>query len=206
MQLSEEKCVNENGTQDSDGICTWSILEIFAMIFGYVVVGFTQPLSFIAYVLRAFRLRRIFDAQLTYFKEDRKPVELIEKFRENRLIMITALSVGVVTIIYLTTALLLVYVPEGEKSMLYLLPTIDTASFVNRIKYVSKEEAQANFDQGMNINLYYLIVFTFAEGVVFLAAMQRIKDFKEDFNLLDELRAYALSWLFFTNLIIFLVV
>lgn len=52
--------------------------------------------------------------------------------------------------------------------------------------------------------MYFLIAFTFAEGVVFLAAMHRIKDFKEDFNLLDELRAYALNWLFFTNLIIFL--
>lgn len=141
VQLSEEKCVNEDGSQDPDGICKWSILEVFAMIFGYVVVGFTEPFSFVAYVLRAFRQRRIFDAQLTYFKEDRKPVELIEKFRENRLIMIAALSVGCVTILYLTSALLLVYTPEGDKSMLYVLPTIDTASFVNRIKYVSQEEA-----------------------------------------------------------------
>ena len=62
IQLAEEKCVNTIGAEDADGICVWHILEVISFIFGYVCVGFTEPLAFVAYVLRAFRLRKIFDA------------------------------------------------------------------------------------------------------------------------------------------------
>lgn len=90
------------------------------------MIGFTEPLSIISYVLRAFRLRRIFDAQETYLKEDRKPVELIEKFKENRLIKIVAMSVGIITALYLISAILLAFLPNS--SMLNLLPSVDTSS------------------------------------------------------------------------------
>jgi len=84
---------------------------VFSLSFGYILIGFTEPLAIISYVLRAFRLRKIYDAQLTYFREERKPVELIEKFKEARLIMITAASVGVLTVLYLITAICLMFIP-----------------------------------------------------------------------------------------------
>ena len=91
-----------------------------------MLIGFTEPLAIISYVLRAFRLRRIYDAQLTYFREERKPVELIERFRETRLIIVTAFTVGVITIIYLITALCLMFIPADGVSKLWLLPSIDS--------------------------------------------------------------------------------
>ena len=36
--------------------------------------------------------------------------------------------------------------------------------------------------------------------------MYRVRDFNEDFNLLDELKRYAIFWLFFTNVILFLMI
>ena len=106
IQLSEEMCVNTQSSDDSF-VCDYHVLEVFSLSFGYILIGFTEPLAIISYVLRAFRLRRIYDAQLTYFREERKPVELIEKFREARLIMVTAVSVATLTVIYLIVALCL---------------------------------------------------------------------------------------------------
>ena len=58
----------------------------------------------------------------------------------------------------------------------------------------------------MTNSLYFLMFYTMAEGVVFLWAMHRVRDFNEDFNLLDEIKRYAIFWLVFTNLILFLMV
>ena len=58
----------------------------------------------------------------------------------------------------------------------------------------------------MTNSLYFLIFYTFTEGVVFLAAMYRVRNFNEDFNLLDELKRYAIFWLFFSNLILWLMI
>ena len=110
IQLSEEKCVNID--EESGGfVCDYHILEVFSLSFGYILIGFTEPLAIISYVLRAFRLRRIYDAQLKYFREERKPVELIEQFKEMRLIIVTAVSVGALTIVYLIVALCLMFAP-----------------------------------------------------------------------------------------------
>ena len=110
IQLSEEKCVNQkSGTEGF--VCDYHILEVFSLSFGYILIGFTEPLAIISYVLRAFRLRRIYDAQLKYFREERKPAELIEKFKETRLIVVTAVSVGVLTVLYLVVALCMMFIP-----------------------------------------------------------------------------------------------
>ena len=52
----------------------------------------------------------------------------------------------------------------------------------------------------MTNSLYFLIFYSFTEGIVFLAAMYRVRNFNEDFNLLNELKRYAIFWLFFNNL------
>lgn len=205
IQISEELCVNAGNIEDS-GVCSYGILEVLAISFGYILIGFTEPLAIVSYVLRAFRLRSIYDAQLTYFREERKPVEMIEKFREMRLIKITALSVGPITITYLILALLLAFVPTGQTSLLYLLPSVDTSSFAEGSHDIEQTVAQENFNQGMTNSLYFLIFYSFGEGILFLVAMHRVRHFNEDFNLLDEIKRYAIFWLVFTNLILWLMV
>lgn len=122
---------------DKSSLCNYHILEVTSLCLGYILIGFTEPLAVIAYVLRAFRLRRIFDAQLYYFEQDRKPVEMIQRFNELRLIKVLAVSVGFSAVIYLTTALCLMYVPPSDDTKLYLLPTIDTASFTEGSQEIS---------------------------------------------------------------------
>ena len=58
----------------------------------------------------------------------------------------------------------------------------------------------------MTNSLYFLIFYSFTEGVVFLAAMYRVRNFNEDFNLLDELKRYTFFWLLFSNLILWLMI
>ena len=136
IQLQEETCVNVEDPTDVP-ICYKGILYTASIALGFIVIGFTEPLAIISYVLRAFRLRRIYDAQLTYFREERKPVEMIEKFRELRLIKIVAISVGVIAIVYLLIAVCFAFIPD--ENHLYLLPSIDTASFT---------QGQINEDNG----------------------------------------------------------
>lgn len=55
----------------------------------------------------------------------------------------------------------------------------------------------------MTISFYFLILYSFGEGLTFLLALQKVRNFNEDFNLFDEIKRYAIAWLFFTNLILF---
>lgn len=64
VQVTEEKCINVEKVSE---ICDHNILLVVSLCLGYMMIGFTEPLAIVAYVLRAWRIRRIFDAQLTYF-------------------------------------------------------------------------------------------------------------------------------------------
>ena len=66
IQVTEEKCINKVSVDKSE-MCDHNILLVVSLCLGYMMIGFTEPLAIVAYVLRAFRLRRIFDAQLCYF-------------------------------------------------------------------------------------------------------------------------------------------
>ena len=66
IQVTEEKCINKVSVEKSE-LCDHNILLVVSLCLGYMMIGFTEPLAIVAYVLRAFRLRRIFDAQLCYF-------------------------------------------------------------------------------------------------------------------------------------------
>ena len=121
------------------------------------------------------------------------------------MIKILALSVGTCVIVYLTAALCLLYVPD-DSSRIYLLPTIDTSSFVVDNHTISPGLRQDHFNRGMTISLYFFIFTAFAEGVLFLWALHRVRNFNEDFNLFDEIKTYAACWLFMSYLCLFLVV
>ena len=66
IQVTEETCVNKD-SKEASYVCNHNILLVVSLCLGYIMIGFTEPLAIVAYVLRAFRLRRIFDAQLFYF-------------------------------------------------------------------------------------------------------------------------------------------
>ena len=69
IQVAEEQCINlTDVTKSGEDLCAHNILLVVSLCLGYMMIGFTEPLAIVAYVLRAFRLRRIFDAQITYFK------------------------------------------------------------------------------------------------------------------------------------------
>ena len=55
----------------------------------------------------------------------------------------------------------------------------------------------------MNISLYFLVFYSFAQGLTFILALTRVRNFNEDFNLFDEMRRYAIAWLLLTNMILF---
>ena len=80
------------------------------------------------------------------------------------------------------------------------MPTIDTAAFTQG---VTVHAAQEKFDKGMNISLYFLVFYSFAQGLTFILALTRVRNFNEDFNLFDEMRRYAIAWLLLTNMILF---
>ena len=80
------------------------------------------------------------------------------------------------------------------------MPTIDTAAFTQG---VTVHDAQEKFDKGMNISLYFLVFYSFAQGLTFILALTRVRNFNEDFNLFDEMRRYAIAWLLLTNMILF---
>ena len=54
---------------------------------------------------------------------------MIERFKENRLIKLLVIAVAIISIIYITAALCLLFIPPDNETQLYLLPTIDTAAF-----------------------------------------------------------------------------
>ena len=58
----------------------------------------------------------------------------------------------------------------------------------------------------MEISLYFLTLYYFAEGLALLWAMHLVKDFKEDFNLMKELKIFSCIWLVLTNLSLFVAV
>ena len=63
VQLSQELCVNKEGTFDTSAYrCKFKGLEIFGLIFGFLIIGACEPLSLISQILRAVRLRKIIDA------------------------------------------------------------------------------------------------------------------------------------------------
>ena len=97
------------------------------------------------------------------------------------------------------------YIPE-DRSYLYVLPSMNTSSYSHEILTETDSQAQLDFEQGVNISFYFLTVVVFVESLVFLWTMHQVRDFKEEFNLLNEIRWYSLSWLGITNILLFLMI
>ena len=116
-------------------------LQVVALLCGFLVLCIGEPLALVSYVLRAVRLRKIFDAQQVYFYEERKPIDLIEKFKEKRLVFLTCLITGTTTLVFLTVAICLNYFPS-ERSLLFLLPSMNTSSFSHELTSQSESVAQ----------------------------------------------------------------
>ena len=61
IQVEQELCVNSKDKQDIDS-CVHYGLQVVALLFGFLIMCMAEPLAIIAYVLRAVRLKKIFDA------------------------------------------------------------------------------------------------------------------------------------------------
>ena len=140
-----------------------------------------------------------------YFHEGRKPTDLIDKFREARLLIRTLLVTVIITLLYLIVALILNYAPSG-RSYLYVLPSMNTSSYSHELINEQDTQAQLDFEQGVNISFYFLTFVVMIESVTFLLTMHQVRDFKEEFNLLNEIKWYALAWLGITNVVLFLMI
>ena len=131
VQYEQEICVNSLDEKDFQQCVSYG-LQVVALLCGFLVLCIGEPLTLVSYVLRAVRLRKIFDAQQVYFYEERKPIDLIEKFKEKRLVFLTCLITGTTTLVFLTVAICLNYFPS-ERSLLFLLPSMNTSSFSHEL-------------------------------------------------------------------------
>ena len=61
IQYEQEICVNSLNEEDFQGCISYG-LQVVALLCGFLVLGIGEPLSLVSYILRAVRLRKIFDA------------------------------------------------------------------------------------------------------------------------------------------------
>ena len=83
---------------------------------------------------------------------------------------------------------------------------MNTSSFSHEVINQSTLTAQEDFKQGARISMYFFTIVTAIEAGLFLWTINLLKDFREDFNLLTEIKWFALSWLVFSNLILFITI
>ena len=77
IQIEQESCVNSKDGKEIDS-CEHYGLQVTALLFGFLVMCMAEPLAVSSYILRAVRLKKIFDAQQEYFHEGLKPTALID--------------------------------------------------------------------------------------------------------------------------------
>ena len=111
----------------------------------------------------------------------------------------------VLTVIYVLVAICLNYIPS-HRSLLFLLPSMNTSSFSHELLNEDAAQAQQDFETGVDISLYFFTITALLEAVLFLWTMHQVRDFKEEFNLLNEIKWFAFVWLACTNLILFLMI
>lgn len=147
---------------------------MFGSILGYTLISFSEPLAVIAYLLRAIRLRKVFDAQQLYYENQIKPAKLIAQFKEEKLMKLVVIVLSALAMVYTIVLVMLWFIPDV--SLTYLLPSIDTSDFwALRINDLDAGEpmpdVESRFKLGLTISLYVCILGTLAETVVFLVTM-----------------------------------
>jgi hypothetical protein len=125
VQLANELCINSKDNFDTlTSHCKYFSLEVIGLLFGFLIISTCEPLTFVSQVLRAIRLRRIIDAQQSYFNEQTRPTELIARFQEKRLMRIMMIAVAIVTLLYIAAGVGLYFANH-----FYVLPSYDSASY-----------------------------------------------------------------------------
>ena len=56
----------------------------------------------------------------------------------------------------------------------------------------------------MTISLYFFLILNLIEGLSLLYAIRALQDFREDFNIKEEVILYTMVWVGFGNFIYFL--
>lgn len=94
---------------------------------------------------------------------------------------IQAIVVGVVTIAYIVTAVVLYFANN-----LFMLPSYDSSSYSFYSTSVDAAQVEHNFSVGVQIGLAYFCFALLLEVVVFLWTFRQIKEVKE-FNFTPEM-------------------
>ena len=119
----------------------------------------------------------------------------------------TLITVGVLTVLFLIP----IFAMDGMKR-LYTVPSYDVTSFVHTViatpSYTSLEtiDTITNFNEGSQIALYYFMTACVVESLVFVIAMDKIRTIKAEFSILTEFICFAVTWIFTTNLIVWLMI
>lgn len=126
--MAQEICINQNG-YNFDSVhnhCSGGgyILELAGLLFGFLIISFAEPIAFVAQILRAIRLKRIIDAQQSYFNQETRPSDLIARFQESRLLKTLVISIAIVSLVYIGAAVVLYF-----ENHLYLMPSYDASSY-----------------------------------------------------------------------------
>lgn len=76
---------------------------------GIMIVGFSEPLAIIPYLLRALRVKKLFDAREIYCDTDKMPRKFICMWRENNLIKKFLLVLFVVSSLLMVFEMINIY-------------------------------------------------------------------------------------------------
>jgi len=145
IQLGQEVCINKTDNFDTiKNHCKYYGLELVGLLFGFLIISTAEPIAFVAQILRAIRLRRIIDAQQSYFNERTRPTELIARFQEPRLKKILAICIGIVSVIYVGAGLVLFF-----SDHLYWMPSFDASSYSFYTQSLDFNTIQHNFEVGV---------------------------------------------------------
>ena len=82
IAVNAEVQAEAGGCDPAQGECEYQGIEDTAQICGYLMVCFSQPLIFLAYAARFLRVRKVFDAQVVYFKTGNRPSDMIRRYSE----------------------------------------------------------------------------------------------------------------------------
>ena len=132
------------------------------------MIGFSEFLAIVPYLLRALRIKKLFDAREVYCDTDKMPKKEIWNWREGNVIkwfMIGLISFSVVTI---TAEMVCIY--HGGKLM--ILPNINSVS-QPMSKYWSHDAlfVKENINASFNRSNLTLTIFSFFEYVLLMIAI-----------------------------------
>lgn len=67
-------------------------------------------------------------------------------------------------------------------------------------------DLKASFNEGARISLYYFLIGNLCEAFILIYALFALRNIQNEFNIINEVKAFAAIWIFFNNLVLWLVI